>query len=403
MARYHGGMVMRFFLMFAISLLAGACAAHAGFDECVSRLEARAINQGIDQALVGRVVHGQSVDESVLAFLDAQPEFITSPWDYLAGLVDDERIRDGKERLTRNSAVLKKIYELYGVDPAVVVAVWGVESDYGRSMGKRSLAQSLVTLACGPRRQDYFAGELMALLKIMQSGDIQPPDYTGSWAGAFGQTQFMPSVYLAMAVDMDGDGRRDLVHSTADALASTAHYLQAHGWQKDVIWGVEVQLPADYNGPEGRRAKAPLKTWMARGLRLRDGRALSDSKLRGHDVALILPAGAQGPAFLATSNFDAIFSYNASISYALAIAHLADRLRGGGAFVTPWPTEDLGLSRIQRRELQDLLTQRGYDVGASDGVIGAKTREAIAREQSRLGLTPDGHPGILILRALSAH
>jgi lytic murein transglycosylase len=399
-------MVMRFllFMMLIIGCAGGPVAAADGtFQLCVERLKARAINQGVDADVVAQALTGLAADESVLAFLDAQPEFTTSPWDYLAGLVDDERIKDGRERLSHYHAVLHQAQEMFGVDPAIVVAVWGVESDYGRSMGKRSLVQSLTTLACGPRRQDYFASELMEMLRIMQKGEIVPPDYSGSWAGAFGQTQFMPSVYLSTAVDMDGDGRRDLVHSAADALGSTANYLHLHGWTKGMIWGREVKLPDGYNGPEGRRAKAPLRQWMARGIRAIDARSLEHSGLAGLSLALILPAGAQGPAFLVTPNFDAIFSYNASISYALAIAHLADRLRGGKAFVTPWPTDDPGLSRAERRRLQDILTKKGYDIGSSDGVIGTKTRQAIAQEQQRLGLVADGHPGVLILRALEAH
>jgi lytic murein transglycosylase len=398
-------MVMRLCLLCLLLIGFGAScvSARADFDSCVSALNARAVGQGLNPSAVDAALANVHSDPDVLAFLDAQPEFTTSPWDYLAGLVDDERIEDGRKRLAHYHAVLAKAQNMFGVDPAIIVAVWGVESDYGRSMGKRSLVQSLATLACGPRRQDYFASELMALLRIIQNGEIQPPDYTGSWAGAFGQTQFMPTVYLSTAVDMDGKGRRDLVHSADDALGSTAHYLQVHGWTKGMIWGLEVKVPDGYSGPEGRRTKASLAQWTARGIKAINGASLAHTRLAAvQKLALILPAGAQGPAFLTTPNFDAIFSYNASISYALAIAHLADRLKGGHAFVTAWPTDDPGLSRRQRRQLQDLLRQRGYNVGDSDGVIGTKTRQAIMREQERAGLEADGHPGLKILHALSA-
>jgi hypothetical protein len=217
----------------------------------------------------------------------------------------------------------------------------------------------------------------------------------GSWAGAFGQTQFMPSTFLRLAVDLEGTGRRDIVDSVPDAIGSTANYLRHAGWRPGVAWGFEVKLPEGYSGPSGRRHKAPMSAWAARGIARVDGRPLGEG-----EAGLLLPAGATGPAFLVTSNFDAIYSYNAAESYALAIAHLADRLAGGGPFVTPWPTDDPGLSRAERRELQRLLTQRGYDVGEPDGAIGNKTREAIADFQRKIGRSPDGRPSAKVLAAL---
>ncbi|MDR1853317.1 MAG: lytic murein transglycosylase, partial [Azoarcus sp.] len=337
-------------------------------------------------------------DLSVLDFLDAQPEFTTPIWDYLAGLVDDERVADGRAMLDEWRDVLQKVEARYGVDAATVVAVWGVESNFGRSLGKRPLLTSLGTLACAGRRQDYFRGEFLSTLKIIDEGSIPAERLNGSWAGAFGQTQFMPSTFLRLAVDFDGDGRRDLVDSAPDALASTANFLDKGGWRSGETWGFEVVLPAGFDASvAGRKNKQPMATWVARGVKRADGRALEAD---GPARALLLPAGREGPAFLVGKNFDVIYGYNAAESYALAIAHLSDRLRGGGGFRTPWPTDDAGTSRAERRELQQLLIARGHDIGEPDGMIGAKTRRAIAQEQEARGRTPDGRAGQWILRAL---
>ena len=217
----------------------------------------------------------------------------------------------------------------------------------------------------------------------------------GSWAGAFGQTQFMPSTFLRFAVDLDGDGRRDIVGSIPDALGSTANYLRKSGWTPGLAWGHEVTVPAGYEGPSGRRNKHPMAFWAARGIARADGRALGEGS-----AGLLMPAGPTGPAFLVTSNFDAIFAYNFAESYALAIAHLSDRLKGGGPFVTPWPTDDPGLSRAERKELQTLLARQGYDIGPIDGAIGDKSRQAIGDVQTRAGLERDGRPGQKILQLL---
>ena len=294
--------------------------------------------------------------------------------------------------------VLTRVQQQYGVDPATVVAVWGVESNYGQNFGGRPLLSSLSTLSCFGRRQAYFQGELYATVKIIQDEHVAPERLVGSWAGAFGHTQFMPSTYLRLAVDFDGDGRRDLVDSVPDALASTANFLAKAGWRDDLAWGYEVRLPAGFDaGVAGRRNKQPMSRWTALGVLRVDGSTLPAGSA---PAALLLPAGAQGPAFVVTRNFDAIFSYNAAESYGLAIAHLSDRLRGGSRFVTPWPTDDAGLSRAERRELQGLLIMRGHDIGSPDGIIGAKTREAIGAEQTRLGLTANGRAGQKILQAL---
>jgi lytic murein transglycosylase len=331
----------------------------------------------------------------VLDFQKDQPEFKTPIWDYLASLVDEERVSDGKAKMAEYGSALATAEQRYGVSRYVIAAVWGVESDFGRSMGKRPLVQSLSTLACLGERASYFRGELMAALKIIANGDVAADRLNGSWAGAFGQTQFMPSTFLRLAVDLDGDGRRDIVDSAPDALGSTANYLHKSGWRPGLVWGFEVKLPQNYSGPSGRRNKAAMSAWAARGLTRVDGRALGEG-----EAGLLAPAGFNGPAFLVTSNFEAIYSYNASESYALAIAYLSDRLAGGGPFAMPWPTDNPGLSRAERRELQKLLIGRGYDVGEPDGAVGKKTKDAIADFEAKTGLERDGRPSLKVLEAL---
>jgi lytic murein transglycosylase len=279
-----------------------------------------------------------------------------------------------------------------------VVAVWGVESNFGQTFGKYPLTQALSTLSCFGNRQNYFRGEFFATLRILQAGHIAPERLVGSWAGAFGHTQFMPTTFERLAQDFDGDGRRDLMDSVPDALASTAHFLNKAGWNPAQVWGLEVKLPArtDIAG-ESRKNKRALAEWSARGLTQKDGSALPNS---GGLAGLMTPAGIQGPAFLVFRNFDAIYSYNAAESYGLAIAHLSDRLRGAGPFATPWPTDDAGLSRAERREIQGLLSQRGHDVGVIDGVLGDKSRIAIKAEQTRLGHEVNGRGGQKLLRTL---
>jgi lytic murein transglycosylase len=371
--------------------------AHADFDSCKEQIKAQALAKGMSQSTLSRALDDLEPNDAA-SFLGAQPEFSTPIWDYLSGLVDDERVRDGRERMAEYRHAAIAAQSRFGVEAAAVVAVWGVESDFGNGFGWRPVIQSLATLACTPnRRQDYFRGELFSALKIVDMGDVKLEDFKGSWAGAFGNTQFMPSTFLRFGVDMDGDGRRDVVGSVADALGSTANYLRASGWQTGLPWGFEVRLPANYGGPSGRGGKQPLSAWVKRGLTHINGAPLSGPGSFG----LLLPAGANGPAFLVSKNFDAFYAYNNAESYALAIGVLSDRLKGGKGIVTPWPTEDPGLTRAERRELQVLLEERGYDVGGKhDGVMGTKTREAIADYETRLGLKRDGRAGQKLLSLL---
>ena len=377
------------------TLLVGApSAARADFASCLAGLRSEAQSKGISAATFE--AHAARLQPNdAHTFLDKQPEFKTPIWDYMSGLVDDERIAEGKVKLREQAQWLAKAESIYGVDRATIVAVWGVESNFGKNFGKMPLVQSLATLSCIGRRQGYFRGEFIAVLKIIQNGDIKPSALVGSWAGAFGHTQFMPSSFLRLAVDLDNDGRRDIVESIPDALGSTANHLKKSGRVTGLPWGYEVKLPIGYSGGSGRTNKHPMSYWAAQGITRLDGGGLG-----GGTVGLLLPAGVTGPAFLVTRSFDAIYGYNASEAYGLAIAHLSDRLRGGGPIRTPWPTDDPGLSRDERKEVQSLLNKRGYNVGEPDGAIGEKSRTAIADYQIKAGLKRDGRAGLLLLKAL---
>lgn len=367
---------------------------------CLSQLRGPAQKAGVSAATFDTHTAGLSPDMAVIDLLDAQPEFKTPIWDYMAGLVDDERVADGQAGMARWQADLARAASRYQVDPATIAAVWGVESNFGRTLGGRPLLTSLSTLSCFGRRQAYFRGEFFSTLKIIQDEHIAPERLVGSWAGAFGQTQFMPSTYLRLAVDFDGDGRRDLVDSVPDALASTANFLKRAGWNPQLVWGYEVRLPAALDtAGAGRKNKRAMSAWAKQGVTRADGQALPAGDT---PVGLLLPAGRKGPAFLVTRNFDALYSYNAAESYALAIAHLSDRLRGGGPLLQAWPTDDPGLSRAERRELQRLLIAKGYDVGEPDGMVGTRTRQALQAAQRELGLPADGRAGQKALRALRA-
>lgn len=384
----------------ALILPLPAAQAADAFAACLAQLRAPALKAGVSGAAFDTHTANLAPDMAVIDLLDAQPEFKTPIWDYMAGLVDDERVADGRAGMARWQTELDRAAKQYGVDPATIAAVWGVESNFGRTLGGRPLLTSLSTLSCFGRRQAYFRGEFFATLKIIQDEHIAPERLAGSWAGAFGQTQFMPSTYLRLAVDFDGDGRRDLVDSVPDALASTANFLKRAGWNPALAWGYEVKLPAGLDtAGAGRKNKRPMSSWVRQGVVRADGQALPAGET---PAGLMLPAGRSGPAFLVTRNFDALYSYNAAESYALAIAHLSDRLRGGGPLVQAWPTDDPGLSRAQRRELQRLLIARGHDVGEPDGMIGARTRQALQAAQRELGLPPDGRAGQKALQALKA-
>jgi lytic murein transglycosylase len=386
-----------FFRFIALALLFAGMAAPARADwaSCLAGLQKAAAAVGVDQATIQSAT-GNLEPNDAASFIGQQPEFTTPIWDYMAALVDEERVAEGRDMLRKHAQALAVAQERFGVDPATLVSIWGVESDYGKGFGWRPVVQSLATLSCtANRRQDAFRGEFIAAMKILGNGDVRPEEFTGSWAGAFGHTQFMPTTFLRMRVDLDGDGHSDIVGSVPDALGTTANFLRKSGWDQSQPWGFEVKLPGNYSGPSGRGTRAPMSSWAARGITRIGGAPLGSG-----NAALIIAAGNEGPAFLVTRNFDALYTYNNAISYALAIAVLSDRLRGKRGIVTAWPTDDPGLSRIERKELQTLLQQRGYQIGNIDGVLGTKTREAIADFQERAGMKRDGRAGQKVLQAL---
>jgi lytic murein transglycosylase len=390
---------MRATLLALPFILLAATAARADFQSCVAGLRSAAAAKGVSAATFDRAMAGVTPDMKVIELMNNQPEFKTPIWDYLGTLVDEEKVAEGRAMMRQHASTLAAAEQRFGVDRHTITAVWGVESDFGKARGRMPLVQALSTGAClAPRRNAFFRGELIATLQIIQRGDVRPERLMGSWAGAFGHTQFIPSTYLRLAVDGDGDGRRDLVDSIPDALHSTANFMDKAGWITGATWGYEVRVPGGYSGPTGRNPKQPVSNWAARGIVKFDGSALTGSGNAG----LLMPAGRNGPAFLVFKNYDAAYSYNGADSYALAISLLSDRLRGRPGVQGDWPTDDLPLSREQRRELQRLLIARGFDVGEPDGAVGALTRGAIRQIEAKLGMPQTGRPGEKVLRALKS-
>ena len=386
-----------------LSLAATSASAAKPADPILSNAEFQQCLDGLKNSSQFRSVDGftfnnyrpSAPDPSVISSLNYQPEFQKDVWDYLASLVDKERVEDGIRAKRQWADTLRQIEARYGVKPEHVLGVWGVESNFGQTLGKKPLFESLATLSCFDRRQSYFRGEYANALKIVANGDIAASDMTGSWAGAFGQTQFMPSTFLELAVDFDGDGRRDLVNSVPDALASTANFLSNRGYRSGEPWGYEVKKPDSYWGSSNRKDKKSMSYWRDKGFTLANGSPLPYDL---DSAGLLLPAGDNGPAFLVGKNFDTFYSYNASENYALAIAHLSDLISRQDSsktdFITAWPTDDPGISRQQAKEIQQALLNNGYDIGEVDGIIGDNTRSAIQQYQSSRGIFPaDGRAG----------
>lgn len=386
-------------LALPLVLFASAASAQGSFQSCLSGLRSEAAAKGVSGATFDRAMAGVEPDMKIIEAMNNQPEFKTPIWDYLGTLVDEEKVAEGRAMMRQHASVLAAAEQRFGVDRHTIAAVWGVESDFGKAKGRWPLVQALSTGAClAPRRNAFFKGELIATLQIIQRGDVRPERLFGSWAGAFGHTQFIPSTYLRLAVDGDGDGRRDLVDSIPDALHSTANFMDKAGWVTGASWGYEVRVPDGYSGPTGRNPKQPVSSWAARGIVKFDGSPLNGTGNAG----LLMPAGRNGPAFLVFKNYDAAYSYNGADSYALAISLLSDRLRGRPGVQGEWPTDDLPLSREQRRELQRLLIARGYNVGEPDGAVGSLTRAAIRDVEAKIGLPQTGRPGEKVLRALKS-
>ena len=373
-------------------------AAAADFGNCIAGLEPLAERRGISREAFEQLTAGLTPDLSIMDLLDAQPEFNKSPWDYLDLLVSDERIARGRELLAKYASVFSAMERAYGVDRHIIAAIWGVESNYGTKGGDRAVLRSTATLACVGRRRDYFREEFLSALEILARGDVKPDRLIGSWAGAFGPTQFMPTTFKRFAVDFDHDGRRDVVDSVADVIASTANNLKTDGWAPGESWGYEVVLPAGFNYLLADRSKQmTIAQWEGLGVK----RAGDKPFPRPSEKAfLLLPAGARGPAFLMLQNFRVIMKYNPAEAYALAVGHLADRLRGGGPFVQAWPRDERALSMSERFEMQQLLARRGYDVGEPDGLLGPRTRIAIRKFQAANGQIPDGFASSVVLDRL---
>jgi lytic murein transglycosylase len=373
-------------------------AAVANFQHCLSSLWPLAQRRQVPRAAFDQLLGGIVPDLRIMDLLDSQPEFSKSVWDYLDILVTDARIADGRAILAKHRAQFDAMERSYGVDRHIIAAIWGIESNYGTQIGERSVIRSTATLACIGRRQEFFRDELIAALEIVARGDVREQHLRGSWAGAFGPTQFMPTVYRRFAVDADGDGRRDVVESVPDLIASTANFFKREGWSGGQTWGYEVVVPKSFNFLLADRARLmTMREWEHAGIR----RVGVKPFPRPNDRAfLLVPAGAQGPGFLMLPNFRTIMRYNPSEAYALAIGHLADRLRGGEPFVQAWPRHERVLTRSERLELQQHLARNGFDVGEPDGRFGPRTRNALRAFQAAVGTTPDGFASASILERL---
>jgi lytic murein transglycosylase len=375
--------------------------AAANFDNCVGSMWPDAARRNISQESFQRYTAGLTPDLRIMDLLDSQPEFTKSVWDYLDILVNDNRLAKGREILARYRPQFDATEKAYGVDRFIIAAIWGIESNYSTQMGDRSVLQSTATLACIGRRQKYFRDEFLSALEILHHGDLSPDQLRGSWAGAFGPTQFMPTAFKRYAVDADGDGRRNVVDDPADLIASTANNLKKDGWQSGQSWGYEVLVPQGFNYMLADRARMmTLAQWEHLGLKRANGQAFPASSDKAY---LLAPAGAQGPGFLMLQNFRVIMKYNPAEAYALAIGHFADRLRGGPPFVQPWPRQERELSKAERLELQQLLAQRGFYKGMPDGQFGSETRQALRSFQASIGAPADGFATAGLLEQLRGH
>ncbi|GAA4330084.1 lytic murein transglycosylase [Variovorax defluvii] len=368
-----------------------------GFAQWISDFRDTARAAGVGEATLHAAFDNPRYLPSVIEQDRAQPEFTRAVWNYLDNAVSAQRIAAGQDKLLQLRSEADTAAARYGVPPEILIAVWGMESNYGSNYGSTSTIDALATLGFEGRRAEWARGELLAALKILDRGDIGREAMIGSWAGAMGQTQFLPSSFLAYAVDADGDGRRDIWGSMADVMASTAHFLSRAGWQAGQPWGAEVRL---FPGFDPARADPSIRQsstqWAAEGLQSADGQPLPVFA----DAWVLLPAGSRGPAFLVGPNFRAILRYNNSTSYALAVGLLAQRIAGGPGVQAPWPRELAMLTRSQMMALQTALNERGFASGVPDGVMGPATREGVRRYQRSIGLPADGFPTLELLQRL---
>ena len=369
-----------------------------GLTAWIAGFRGRALAHGIAASTFDQAFSDVRYNPEVIDKDRHQAEFTKTIWDYLDIAASDERVSNGQKALRQYRKLLARIEATYGVEKEIVVAIWGLESSYGARRGKYSLIEALATLAYDGRRGRFFEQQLLAALQILQHGDVRPQDMTGSWAGAMGHTQFIPTSYLQFAVDFTGDGRRDIwSDNPADALASTAAYLARSGWQSGRPWGLEVTLPVGFDYSQtGSRVKKPVADWQALGVRTTLGGRLPD-----HGAAtLLLPAGARGAAFLIFHNFTAIEAYNPADAYVIGVGHLADRIKGGPAIQAAWPRDDRALRPDERLELQALLARAGFYGDAVDGKIGPNTVAGVKAFQRSIGMVPDGYASLDILKRL---
>jgi membrane-bound lytic murein transglycosylase B len=370
---------------------------NAGFDAWVQAFRQRAAARGIPAGTIDAAFRNAGFLPGVVERDRNQTEFTRTLQDYLAIAASDQRVSMGQAALRQHGATLARIEARYGVEAHVVTAVWGLESFYGTRRGDVPVISALATLAYDGRRGEFFEQQLIAALRILQNGDITPDRMTGSWAGAMGHTQFIPTSYLGFAVDFTGDGRRDIwSDDPTDALASTAAYLSKSGWRRGQPWGMEVRLPSGFNTALAGRGKGRATSdWTAQGVTRAGGGALPDGS-----GSIILPAGAGGPAFLLFQNFNVILRYNNAENYAIGVGHLSDRLRGGPAIRGEFPPDRQGMTIGDRQELQRRLTAKGFDTEGTDGVIGPKTRAAISSYEAAQGLPVTGEPTLVLLQRL---
>ena len=371
-----------------IPILAASPEEEARFRAFLRDFRSDALTAGIRPETYDRAVSGIDLNPRVEELNEKQPEFVRPISEYLAGVVSDTRINQGREAIAANAELFARLQARYGVPPEILTAIWGLETVYGRNEGPFNLFEALATLAFEGPRMDYARLQLIAALRIAQSEGLDPHAMTSSWAGAFGHTQFVPTTFLQYAIDGDGDGKRDLWNSPADALASTANYLKQSGWRGGEPWGEEIKLPESfpYEMADGSTLK-PVSDWRQLGVRNISGEPLTVSP----DLAAIfLPAGYRGPAFLVLNNFNVLLKYNSSTSYALGVGLLSDRLKGAAGVQANWPVDESVLDQSSSVALQDALTALGFPTGSSDGVLGARTRQAIRAYQKSRGLPADG-------------
>ncbi|WP_347137625.1 lytic murein transglycosylase [Paracoccus sp. SSK6] len=367
----------------------------AGLQRFVQSFRPRAIASGISPATYDRAMRIARYNPDVIRLDRKQAEFSRPVWLYLDSAVSEVRVTTGRQKAAQLAGILSRIEARYGVPREIVLAVWGMESNFGANRGKMQIIPSLATLAYDGRRGEMFQNQLIASLKILQAGDTDPEHMLGSWAGAMGHTQFMPTSYLDYAVDFNGDGRRDIwSDDPTDSLASTANYLRRNGWIPGQAWGAEVQLPPGFNmGLVGKGTRR--SDWAAQGVRRIGGGALP-----GGNGSIIMPAGANGPAFLILDNFRSILRYNNSDNYALGVAFLGERIAGRAGIQGSWPRNDRPLSTGERQEIQQRLRAKGFYNGEIDGLFGSATMESVAAYQRSIGVTPDGYPTSILLGQL---